>query len=113
MTTEGDSVATFVDGDQPAARLLRGNLQRLRDLLGSDASPVGDPTVAAALRSDIEAVLTGRTSMRELAADPAFTDLANVGMRRAHDAWRALSPEDRATQVRGGRATDGVTRRPG
>lgn len=106
MTPDDDSLATFVDGDQRAARLLRDNLTRLRDLLGSDASPVADPAVAVALRRDVEAVLTGRASMRDLAADPAFSDLAHDGMRRAHDAWLALSPEDRARQVRAGRETD-------
>lgn len=106
MRPEDDSVAAFVDGDQRAARLLRDSLSRLRDLLGSAASPVTDPAVAAALRRDVEAVLAGRRSMRELAAHPAFSDLAHEGMARAHDAWLALTAEDRARQVRAGRDAD-------
>ena len=97
MTGQRDSVSEFVDDDPRAAALLRDSLSRLRDQLS------GDPAFAEVHR-DLQAVLEGRMDLRELAAVPAFRDIAEAGMRDVQAHWQALDPEQRAAQVAAGRA---------
>jgi hypothetical protein len=92
-----DDLVDFTGGDHAAARLLRDNLAGLRDRLA------GDPG-AEELRRDLDAVLAGRLTLRELADVPAFRDLTQEGMREAQRAWQELSPEERARAVRDGAA---------
>ncbi len=97
MTRHRDSVAAFVDDDPRAAALLRDSLSTLRDQLR------GDPDFIEVHR-DLQAVLDGRMDLRELAAVPAFSDLADAGMRDVQAQWQALDPEQRAAQVAAGRS---------
>lgn len=85
---DGDLLA-FTGDDPAAAQLLRTNLARLRDQLADDPTHVG-------LRRGVDAVLSGRMGLRELAADPAFVALTRDGMRQAQDVWAELTPEQRA-----------------
>lgn len=72
-------------GDPAAAQRMR---QALVVLAGRYAgTPIGD---------QISEALAGRTSMKELADDPEFATLALQGAREYLDAWRALTPEQRA-----------------
>lgn len=89
---DGDLLA-FTGDDPAAAQLLRTNLDRLRDQLADDPAHDG-------LRRDVEAVLSGRLGLRELAAAPAFVELTRDGMRQAQAAWAELTPEQRTAARR-------------
>jgi hypothetical protein len=89
------SLLEFAAGDEAAARLMHDNLRALSDRLA------GSPDQAE-LRRDVDAVLAGRMSLRDLADLPAFRDLVDDGMRQAHEAWQQLDPEERQALVRDG-----------
>lgn len=90
-----DSIRDFTDGDEAAARQLRASLSAVRDRLA------GQPE-SEELRRHLDAVLTGRMSMRDLADVPAFRTLAEGGMREVQAEWERLSPEQRAAAMRAG-----------
>lgn len=52
----------------------------------------------------VREVLAGHREVRDLADDPDFADLTARGMRAQEEAWAALTPEERAPQVRLGEA---------
>ena len=82
-------------GDRAAARQMREGLTVLAGRYAG--TPLGD---------QISDTLAGRTSMRELADDPEFASLALQGAREYLDAWRELSPEQRAEINRQARELD-------
>lgn len=92
-----DSIADFVDGDPAAARQLRASLRVLADHYADQ--PLG---------VQIERVLAGRGTFRELAGDPELAALAHQGMRDYAEQWAAMSPTERAALVRQGEAAAGL-----
>lgn len=90
-----DELVRLTGGDLEAARLVRSNLAALRDQLA-------DAPGQEELRRSVDAVLTGRSTMRELAADPAFEALTRDGMHQAQQAWSALTREQRDAAMRAG-----------
>ena len=95
-----DSIVEFVDGDPAAAAQLRTSLRVLADRYA------GEP-----LGQQIEQVLTGRTSFRELSGDPEFAAMAHGGMREFADQWAAMSDAERAELLRQGEAASAELRR--
>jgi len=95
-----DSVAEFVDGDPAAARQLRASLRVLADHYA------GEP-----LGGQIEQVLAGRASMRELAGDPEFAAMAHEGMREFAEEWATKTDSEKAALIRQGQATADDLRR--
>jgi hypothetical protein len=81
-----DSIADFTKGDRQAARQLRTALHAIAE------EHSGTP-----LATRIQATLTGRISMRELAEDPDFLDLTRQGARKFEEEWAALDPDEKAT----------------
>ena len=94
------SIDEFVGHDAAAARQLRASLRVLADHFA------GEP-----LGQQVEAVLAGRASFRELAGDPELAALAHSGMQDFAEQWRSMTAEDRARLVREGEATAADLRR--
>lgn len=80
-------------GDRAGAASLRRALRALADHYS------GTP-----LAREIDAVLAGKRSIRELAADPEFATLAHEGMVKFQEDWQEMSPEERESLV-----SDGMT----
>ncbi|MGH3348733.1 MAG: hypothetical protein ACRDO4_17265 [Nocardioides sp.] len=87
-----DQIESFADGDQRFAAHLRERLTQLRD-------HTDDPELTAA----IGRVLAGAGSVRELVELPAMDRIVRQGVDQAVASWEALTPEERAEQVRAGR----------
>ena len=83
-----DSLTDFAGGDVAAGRQLRRALEVLAE------EHAGTP-----LAGQIQAVLSGRMTMRELAGDPELATLAHQGMERFREEWAQLSPAERAATV--------------
>jgi hypothetical protein len=93
---EHDSILAFARGDRAAAEQLRRSLVAIRDHLDDDA-----------LAGRIDAVLRGRSTLRELTRDPAMLAQLGRGMDRFAAQWASMSPEERAELARAGqRQTD-------
>lgn len=86
--THGGSIDAFVGADPAAGRQLRRALDVLAD--EHDGTPLGDR---------LRAVLDGRLTMRELAADPEVAGLARRGMEDFRTAWAELSPGEQRAEV--------------
>lgn len=103
MSAEDESLVDFVGGDAEGARALRRALAALRDA----------PVVSPGLRGQVDAVLAGRVSMRDLAADPELRDIAHGGIALLREQLDDMTPDERAELVRRSRerATSGVDQR--
>ncbi len=91
-----DSLDDFT-GDAVGGEILRRSLRTLA------AEHAGTP-----LGEQVSAVLSGRSTMRDLAADPEFATLAHEGMRRYAEVWAGSSAEERAELVRQGAEAEAV-----
>jgi hypothetical protein len=78
-------------GDRAGAASLRRAMRALADY------HAGTP-----LAREIDAVLAGRQSIRDLAADPEFATLAHEGMVQFQEDWRKMSAEERDSLVSDG-----------
>jgi hypothetical protein len=97
---EHDSISAFTRGDTVEAEQLRRALTAIRDQLRDQ--PGGDQVAGR-----IDAVLSGRQTLRALTRDPAFLTELGRGMDRFSAEWAELSPEERvALARRGQRETD-------
>ncbi len=87
-----DSLDSFA-GDPAGARALREGLTALAT--HHAGTPLGD---------QIAAVLAGRTSLRDLAADPEFASMTTAYADRFTEEWRRLDPDERRALVAQGEA---------
>ncbi len=87
--------------DPQADRRLRDNLAKLRDL-----------TPDRALRDKLDAVLSGKSQLRDLARDPAFDRFMGPLVTRGAQLWQAEqdAAESSSADGRGGVGGSGVVR---
>lgn len=99
LPPDHDSVSAFTRGDPVRSRMLRENLQAIRDR-------TDDPH----LRRLVDDVLQGRRTVRELVRDEGFVRELDAGMQRFGEHWEQLTPEQRAELVRQGQAEESARR---
>lgn len=82
-----------ITGDRASAEVLRRSLREMAQRYAG--SPLG---------SKVREVLAGRRDLGELADDPEFAAFTASGMREYHQAWDALTPQEREQQLAAGEA---------
>lgn len=92
-TPERDPVLAFTGGDRVEAEQLRRSLVAIRDNLGDEQ-----------VTARVQAVLSGRASLRELTRDPLFLRELGRGMDEFSARWSQMSPAERAELARQGQA---------
>lgn len=88
----GDRLVDFT-GDRASAEVFRRTLRAV-------AEDYADRPLGAMVRE----VLAGRRGVRDLACDPDFAEMTARGMLAHEEMWAALTPDERAEQVRRGEA---------
>lgn len=102
MTTfepEFDSILAFTRGDKADAEQLRRALVAIRDHLGDGR-----------LAADVEAVLSGHRTLRELTRQPSLQEAMGRAMDQFASEWSALGPAERADLARRGQQATGELR---
>jgi hypothetical protein len=88
-----DSLDEFTGGDRAAAENLRRSLRAMSEHYA------GTP-----LARQVQGVLDGRTTLRELAGDPEFASMTQQGMREFAETWQSMSPQERSDAMAEGEA---------
>ncbi len=83
-----DSLDDSTVGDRAAAENLRRSLRALSEHFA------GTP-----LAEQIQDVLQGRTTLRDLAEDPEFASMTQQGMREFAQTWESMTPVERSDAV--------------